>query len=407
METPSETPGAPRRRPAAKKTAAGKKAPAPKGKGKKKKKRRRSPFMRLMRGLMLTLSIVAAVALFCTAYAGNISPLKHGGFWGILPLCFPLVMLCAAILLVLQIWWHWRGVVIVAIGFIICTGPALQVCPLNIGGNRKAPEGSDTFTLLTYNVHNFSEIRRDSTDTAPNHMLEYVLASDADIVCMQEVFTLSVYRKGFITSEQVQSLHDRYPYIIKSAGAQAILSKYPVQPIHLSLTKEEFDDAELAAYRISFPNGKIATLFNVHLQSLNLSEDDRELYKNLTRLQRENLGAVREQLIDKLSYANVERARQTQALMRLIRHYGGPDVLICGDFNDVATCYALRTLEEAGFSSVYADLGFGPIITYNSGRFYFGIDHVLFRGDFTPLSIKKGTTRASDHYPLTVTLALD
>ena len=363
--------------------------------------------MRLMRGLMLSLSILTAVALFCTAYAGNISPLKHGGFWGILPLCFPIIMLCAAILLALQIWWHWRGVVIIAVGFLASAGPALQVCPLNIGGDKKAPAGSDTFTLLTYNVHNFIEVNRDSTDTSPNRMLDYVISSDADIVCLQEAPILSSYPAGFVTADQMRTLHNRYPYIIKSTGAQAILSKYPIQPIHLSLTKEEFEDAELAAYRITFPNGKIATMFNVHLQSLNLNENDRELYKNLTRLQHENLGAVKQQLISKLSFANVERARQAQALMRLIRHYGGPNVLICGDFNDVATCYVLRTLEEAGFSSVYADLGFGPIITYNSGRFYFGIDHVLFRGHFKPLSIKKGTTRASDHYPLNVTLALD
>ena len=149
------------------------------------------------------------------------------------------------------------------------------------------------------------------------------------------------------------------------------MSKYPAQPIHLTLTPEEFQNAELAAYRISFLGGRQATLFNVHLQSLGLSQEDRELYRNLTDLQRENLGAIKEQLISKLAFANVERARQTQALLRLIRHYGGPNVLICGDFNDVATCYALRTLEDAGFSSAYAQLGFGPMITYNSGRFYF------------------------------------
>ncbi len=360
--------------------------------------------MRLMRALMLILSIVAAVALFCTAYAGNISPLKHGGLYGILPLCFPFVIYCAVALLVLQIWWHWRGVVIISVGLLASAGPVLQVCPLNLGSHH-APEGSDTFKLMTYNVFHLYE-QRDSTDTVPNRMLDYVIANNPDIVCFQEAITLAARKAYFITPEQIDTIHSRYPYIIKSAGQQMIMSKYPVQPIHLTLTREEFQNAELAAYRITFPGGKMATLFNVHLQSLGLNQDDRKLYKNLTDLQRENLGAVKQQLIGKLSFANVERARQTQALLRLIRHYGGPNVLICGDFNDVATCYALRTLEDTGFSSAYAELGFGPMITYNSGRFYFCIDHVLYRGDFTPLDIKKGTLRASDHYPLTVTFAL-
>lgn len=410
METPQEKPAAaPRPRPAARKAAPARKtAPAKRRStgGKKKKKRKlRSPFMCLMRALMLILSIAAAVSLFCTAYAGNISPLKHGGLYGILPLCFPFVIYCSVALLVLQIWWHWRGVVIIALGLLASAGPVLQVCPLNLG-TPHAPEGSDTFKLMTYNVFHLYE-PRDSTDTVPNRMLDYVIENDPDIVCFQEAITLGAKKPYFITPEQVQTLHTKYPYIIKSAGQQMIMSKYPVQPIHLSLTREEFQNAELAAYRITFPGGKMATLFNVHLQSLGLNQNDRELYKNLTDLQRENLGAVKQQLIGKLSFANVERARQTQALLRLIRHYGGPNVLICGDFNDVATCYALRTLEDTGFRSAYAELGFGPMITYNSGRFYFCIDHVLYRGDFTPLEIKKGTLRASDHYPLTATFAFN
>lgn len=390
------------------KRPAGKATGAKKG-GKKKKKKRRSPFMRLMRGLFLTLSIVAAAALVCTGYAGHISPLQHGGLPAILPLCFPLTMLVAACLLVLQVVWHWRGTVIVAIGFLASAGPALQVCPLNVHfGARKAPEGSDVFKLLTYNVLNFMEPRAEADSVAPNRTLEYILETDADIVCIQESLYMSPAYKGTrITAGQLQRVHERYPYIIvSSSGSQMCMSKFPVTPIHISVSREEFDDAELTAYRIELPGGKLMTLFNVHLQSLNLNKDDKALYHKLTEMKRENMSAVREQLIDKLKFANVERARQVQALMRFIRHYGGPDVVVCGDFNDVATCYTMHTLEDAGFRSMYAELGFGPIITYNSNRFYFGIDHILYRGDFTPLSIEKGTLRASDHYPLVATFAI-
>ena len=390
------------------KRPAGKATGAKKG-GQKKKKKRRSPFMRLMRGLFLTLSIVAAAALVCTGYAGHISPLQHGGLPAILPLCFPLTMLGAAVLLVLQLVWHWRGVIIVAAAFLASAGPALQICPLNVHfGERKAPEGSDVVKLLTYNVYNFSTQKEDPDSLAPNHALDFILETDADIACIQESLYLSPSCEfTHITTEQLQRLHRQYPYIIiSSSGSQMCISKYPITPIHISVTKAEFDDAELTAYRIELPGGKLMTLFNVHLQSLNLNKDDKALYHKLTEMKRENMSAVREQLIDKLKFANVERARQVQALMRFIRHYGGPDVVVCGDFNDVATCYTMHTLEDAGFRSMYAELGFGPIITYNSNRFYFGIDHILYRGDFTPLSIEKGTLRASDHYPLVATFAI-
>lgn len=371
-----------------------------------KKKRRRSPFMRLMRALGLIASIVVAIGLFATAYAGHVSPLRHGGLWGILPLCLPMAIIAGACLMVLQVWWHWRGVIILAVSFVASAQPVLQVCPLHLPWiHPKAPEGAETFTLLSYNVHNFVP-SPESADTVANPMIEYILTTDADVVCLQEAPPLSVYAPLGITSAQVQQLHNRYPYIIQSASNQMVLSRFPLTPIHLSLTKEEFDDATLAVYRLTMPSGHSATLFNVHLQSLRLYADDRELYRDITRLRVENVESVRSQLIDKLSYANVERARQTQALLRLIRHYGGPDVLIAGDFNDVATCYAMRTLADAGFSEVYPKLGFGPIVTYNSGRFYFGIDHIMYRGAFKPLRFAKGTLRASDHYPVFVEMSI-
>lgn len=382
----------------------------PKGNGaaraKKKKRKRYSPFMRLVRGLMLILSIASVVALIATAYAGNVSPLKYGGLWGILPLCFPGCLCCYAALMALQVFWHWRGFVIMSAGMLACAGPALDVCPLNVGfGERKAPEGAETFTLLSYNIHNFWETRDSADSRIPNRGLQYVLDSGADIVCLQEADAISVSRSLNITAEQVQRLHALYPYVIISGSAQAVLSKFPIEPIHLVVSRSEFDDADLAAYRVTLPGGKIVSLFNVHLQSLALNENDRQLYRKLTDLEKQDLTSVRVQLVEKLRHANIERARQAQALLRFIRHYGGPDVLICGDFNDVATCYTLRTLAGAGFKEVYPEVGFGPIITYNSGRFYFGIDHVLYRGDFKPLSLTKGTLRASDHYPLTVRFA--
>lgn len=401
--TAEADPKAPRR----KKAPSASKGTAPKGKRRKKKRKRklRSPFLRLMRGLFLTLSILLAVALVATAYAGNISPLQHGGRWGLLSLAFPGVMGAAAVGLLLQVWWHWRGVCIVAAGFAATAMPCLQVCPLNIGGGTHPDQETPQFTLLTYNCHNFVEQKAEGNSTA-NGMVEYILAQDADIVCLQEAAALHVSERTGITAAQMARIHQKYPHIVMSGVAQALLSKFPVTPLHISLDRSDFEDADFAAYRVEFGQGFVGTLFNVHLQSLGLNQDDRSLYRDLTRLRQPDMDAVRTQLLHKVSLANVERGRQTQALLRFVRHYGGPNVLICGDFNDVPTCYAIRQLEDVGFGSAYARCGFGPMITYNAGRFYFCIDHILYRGAFRPLSIEKGTLKASDHYPLKAVMAI-
>ena len=41
---------------------------------------------------------------------------------------------------------------------------------------------------MTYNVFHLYE-PRDSTDTIPNRMLDYVIETDPDIVCFQEAIT--------------------------------------------------------------------------------------------------------------------------------------------------------------------------------------------------------------------------
>ncbi len=363
--------------------------------------------MRLLRGLFMFLSILAILAMLVSAYAGNVSPLKNGGTWGILPLCLEPCMAICLLLMILQLGWHWRGVVSIAIGYLACAGPCLDVCPLNVHiGERKAPEGGTELTLMTYNVLGFHD-QREGVETEENAVIDYILASDADIVCLQESGNLAISKGNKITAKQMEKLHAKYKEIVMGGSSQTVFSKYPITPIHIVTTREEFNDADVNAFRVGLPGGKTVTVFNVHLQSFMLTQDDRRIYREITTLKEQPIRDVKTQLFDKLRFANVERARQAQALLRFIRHYGGPNVIVCGDFNDVSTSYAIRTLEDAGLREVYPELGFGPIITYNASRLYFGIDHVLYKGDIVPLAISRGNIKASDHYPVTVKLAVE
>ena len=342
--------------------------------------------------------------MLLTGYAGYVSPLQHGGLWGMFPLAFPLALLSATIMLVLDILFYRKALFVVVIGMICGLGPILTYFPMNIF-SPTAPADCMRLKLLTYNVCNLQGQNGDTI--SPNPMLEYVMEQDADVVCLQEAVPLVPNRGLGVTSEQIEQLHKKYPYIIiGGCGSQAILSKYKTDVIHLDVNKNTFGGGDLAAFRLTLPNGRLIAVFNVHLFSFALNREDRELYRNLTDLKKEDLHEVKNQLWDKLDAASVGRAREVQQMMRWLRQYGGPDVILCGDFNDVADCYAIRTLADTGFKSVYPEIGFGPMITYNSNRFYFCIDHVLYRGCFKPLSINKGRLKASDHYPLTVEFAV-
>lgn len=78
-----------------------------------------------------------------------------------------------------------------------------------------------------------------------------------------------------------------------------------------------------------------------------------------------------------------------------------------GDFNDVAGSYAYRTIRSCGLKDAYAQTAFGPTITYNASRFYFHIDQIFYRGNLRAVSIWRGKSRSSDHYPVSATFLWD
>ena len=81
---------------------------------------------------------------------------------------------------------------------------------------------------------------------------------------------------------------------------------------------------------------------------------------------------------------------------------------MAGDFNDIQGSYALRTiLGDGDMHDAYAENAFGPTITYHGNRFYFRIDHVLYRGDMEAVDIERGDTPSSDHYPLLTTFVMN
>lgn len=371
----------------------------------KETRQRKSAGFRILCALLVLLDLIAGCALAVTGYAGYVSPLKHGGLWGVLPLGFSFVFWVCIALLVIQLLCYRRGALVMAMLMLCSAGPILTFFPLNFG-TSEIPQGAENFTFLTYNVHNFIEPGQEQTvDTLHNEQVEYILKTDADIVCLQEATWVGRFMPKYLAWNQREKLFENYPYVYVDGAELAVLSKFPVEAKHLDASTN-FKGGHVKCLHITLPSSRIITVFNVHLQSMSLRNEDREVYKQMTELHKPDIHDIKNKLFDKLSFAAINRARQVQQLMRYIRLYGGPDVIVAGDFNDVPGSYAIHKLDEAGFKSVYPQVGFGPIITFNDWRLYFCIDHILYRGALKPVKMEKGSIKASDHYPLKTTFYL-
>lgn len=354
---------------------------------------------RVMLVIGVAVNVFALMVTLFTAYSGYIDP-DTMPFAGLAGMTFGIWLVFDMLLIAVDLVFKKILALLPVMAMCVSAGPVLTFSPVNIIDDDLTPdERSRSFKVLNYNILHFADIE-DRYPDGINRTLHYIIEADADVVCLQECDFLTPFSHYCVTKEQIDTLNSMYPYHYIGRSDQSVLSKYPVK--NMPLPHELGDKGDIAAYRLTI-DGHDLTIFNVHLQSIGLTVSDKELFLELTDVSKDkSLRRIRSQLVSKLYDAYRQRASQARRLCQYVEEIGG-NVILCGDFNDIPGCYALRTIEKSGLRDVYAEVAFGPVITYSANRFYFRIDHVLYKGDFYPVSIVRGNVRSSDHYPLLTT----
>lgn len=354
----------------------------------------------LIRSLWTLLNIACGLCTLLAGYGGYINPDKFA-LAQLANMTFPGWIVLTLILLAVNLFIRkklaWLSVAVL----VACIGPILTISPLNLTSRSLSPDDeSRTFTLLTYNVYNF----RDNQGVNPewgNRTLSYILSTEADIVCLQESSNLN----GVGKKAQRDSINSRYPYrLYSNRSGEVLLSKYHATEI--DTPQPDWGSGSFCAYDVEV-EGHEVTVVNCHLQSIGLTDDDKELYRELTDKElrnpsRSELSKVKNGIVTKLLAAFRIRAQQARYIKEFLATRKG-NVILVGDFNDVPGSYAYRTIKSDGLKDAYSECAFGPTVTYNDNRFYFRIDQMLYRGDLEAVRIKRGDLRSSDHYPLLAT----
>lgn len=377
--------------------------------------RKPSWFVRHLHALAVTVmalvNALAGAALLLGAWGGTVDPARHP-LCAVIAMTIPVTLPVMLFVLLMDLAWLRRATVW-ALACLFCAAPAwLATFPVHLPARALGDsERQRSFTLLSYNVNEGINVNDDYPD-GQNPMMTYILQADADVVALQELGYLTDHWQTHVTAEQMDSLRQRYPYIVPGHRRLhfAVLSKYPVVADTLIYSDPKASKRGMRRFTLDIKGHRVA-LFSVHLQSFGLSDEDKALYRDLTKLRGEGrMDDVRDDLIDKVEAAAVKRSRQVRNLAGFIgdaRREGIKDIIVCGDFNDVPASWAVRQLESLGMHEAYASLGFGYKPTYNASRFWFTIDHVLWSGGLHAHSIERANMLASDHYPLLTTFVLD
>lgn len=349
----------------------------------------------VLKTLVLRLFVGANVAtLLLLSLCGLSSYLSPESFprLSMAGLVYPLFLLFNLLFIPFWLVFHVRYVWVPLAGLLLNFPFIRAYCPLNLP--RKVPE--DAIKVLTYNIHAFGESGADPADSRA--ILDYLLQSDADIVCLQEAYLYSRIRRD--TLEAAMQAAGYHTLRVDEGPDRGLIcfSRFPALSVSAIPYPSETNASMLCQLLCG---GDTLYLLNNHFESNKLTQDDKAHYKEmLTEPERGKMESGARLLMDKMSKAAAIRAVQVDSVAACLRSLRTCPVVLCGDFNDSPISYTCQRLTRL-LTSAYEQSGNGPGISYNQRGFYVRIDHILFSDAWESYgSCVDKSIAFSDHYPL-------
>ena len=354
-----------------------------------------SKFKKLTYRVLLIGNIIVVLLMLLVGNIGRLNPVDYPSLAN-LGLGFPILLVLNLVFLGVWCFCRLRSIWLPLLGFILCYGPIRTYSPFNFPEDK--PHGS--IKVLSYNVFMFSSW--DEPHGAKNPIVDYIVKSKADIVCLQEA------QARLDNGDQIYStLKTHYPYfklmIKKHPGADYIvlLSKYPV--LWQDTIPYGSSSNQSVAYMLDIKGTKTLVVNN-HFESNGLSSGDKEGFKTLVKGELKTDEAKKQSvhLIKKLGDVSARRAPQAEAVARFVKKYLDKQipVILCGDFNDSPLSYTHHVISKE-LNDCYVESGNGPGISYHKSGMYFRIDHIFCSDDFESYGAKvDNSVTTSDHYPI-------
>lgn len=279
---------------------------------------------------------------------------------------------------------------------------------------QKLPaENSGLIKVVSYNVRIFDRYNWTSNriDKTGHEMLELMHRQQPDLLCIQE---FHAGKKGVTNMEDSVSratgLHFRRIEYARYRGKTrpygiATFSRWPI--INSSIVRYGNSHVNFCIFTDIAIGNDTVRLFNIHLESIQLSDEDylyvSELSKTTTE-NKENFIKNSGKIFLKLKQAFITRAAQSREIAGQIRKSPYP-VIVCGDFNDTPSSYSYRQM-SMGLTDAFVHSGKGFGQTYAGIVPSFRIDYILYSAGLESTGFKRIHIPLSDHYPVSTLLSI-
>ena len=343
--------------------------------------------------ILLIFNLLSAAALLLSYLATVVSPAKVAipAYFG---LAYPYLLLLN--ILIVIVWARF-------LKFEAFISVAVIVIGINHFSNyiklsKPKDDKSDSFKVLSYNVHLFNLYERKNVKSSENEIISFLKEQDADIICLQEMFIAGdvVAKERFIRAS-LGGKYSSYSKTIKRRGNVAsgimILTKYPVirrgEVVHP-------ESPSLTIFADILIDKDTLRIYNSHLQSFNLGSLEKTLFEEFIK-DEEKMNRMKELWVS-LKKGFIKRSIQVQTLKEHINASKYP-VIVAGDFNDTPVSYAYRNIRK-GLNDSFVNSGYGAGFTYKGNYPPNRIDYILYDKTITNSYFDIIKTRYSDHYPI-------
>ncbi len=370
------------------------------------------PFFRsVTQTFFIICNIIVAILFILGSYVKFFNP----AYWwliGFITLSLPYILI---ILLIFFFCWLfakkiWLLVSLLAIAF--CWQAVQNIFPLHFSEKFIQVKNANSIRVMSWNVGYFDILEHKSHPKKKINMLDLINHYQPDIACFQEMVggdddKAINYLGDFKRDLNFTGYHYSYENIFDFDKAHhfgiIIFSKYPIIKKQTIKTPPN-DYNSIFQYVDIVVNTDTVRIFNIHLQSLSLSENNLKYIDNpITN--RDTAIAESRTILSKLKWGFIKRYTQSNRVKEEIDKSPYP-VIVCGDFNDVPNSYAYSKIGD-GLHNAFVEKGIGFGRTYSGISPTLRIDNIFVDKKFTIDQFIRIPKKLSDHFPIIADIRIE
>lgn len=367
-------------------------------------------FRRFTKKIFILSNIFVGIFFIAGASVKYLEPAR----WWFLSLFTLLLPYLLFILIVFILFWllvkpYWSLVSIAAIA--ISFHAVREIFPLNFETFHKE-KGKNSVRVMSWNVEFFSILNHKTHPEKKQQMLDLINSYQPDIACFQEVVAGENKNAINYLPDLLDSLRFKnylYSYRLKDNFdldhhfGILILSKFPIVRKQTIVNNPNNYNSTYQFIDVLIGSDTVR-VFNVHLQSLKFTTDNKEYLEKGPANNEKNI-VESKSIISKIKQGVLKRSSQAFYLKDEMNHSPYP-IILCGDFNDVPVSYAYEIIGD-GLQNAFVKKGSGISRTYNSISPTLRIDNIFVSNDFTVNQFDRISVDLSDHFPIVSDISID